>query len=173
MSTTHYKKSQIFLHWLTAVLLVVIIVLPLARNALAPLVGGMATLFMLHKSLAICLLIVLICRLIVLAKYGHPKLDIDKWQFFLARLVQFALYLFMFVMIFAGFVMNPYPISFFNLFSIPPAHFSDAIRGQAHFIHITLPYFLIALIVLHALAALYHHFIVKDGVLKSMLTSKE
>ena len=63
-----------------------------------------------------------------------------------------------------------FPVSFFGLFTVPTVvgvneEFSKGMSA-AHEMQGTI---LLALISAHALAALYHHFIRKDDVLRSML----
>lgn len=60
--------------------------------------------------------------------------------------------------------------NFFDIFSIPGfAEPDQAVREIAWFIHHDLlGHALQAFIVFHIVAALYHHFIVKDNVLKKM-----
>jgi len=66
------------------------------------------------------------------------------------------------------------PISVFNWFDIPalPALIEqqEDIAGEIHFISATT---LITLSLLHAAAALKHHFIDKDNTLRRMLGTKE
>lgn len=171
---THYKRSQIFVHWLTAILLMVCLALPLARDTFAPLLGGMGNLFMLHKSLAVCIIVITLYRLLLLAIHGRPKVleDNQKIQLVASHLVHASLYILIIGMFVAGYMMSSNPINVFNLFSIPVTDLSAGTRKLAHQLHVTLPYALIALIVLHIVAALYHHFIVKDNVLRSMIRSK-
>ena len=63
-----------------------------------------------------------------------------------------------------------FPVSFFGLFTVPTVvgtnqQFSEGMAA-AHEMQGTI---LLALIGAHALAALHHHFVRKDGVLRSML----
>ncbi len=67
---------------------------------------------------------------------------------------------------------RPYS-SWFGLFDVP--QFTSTDKAAAHMYedyHIYGAYILLALIVLHVAAALYHHFIKRDRVLKAMLDGK-
>jgi cytochrome b561 len=64
-------------------------------------------------------------------------------------------------------------VSFFDLFSLPDiVAKSKSIADVALLVHKSLVYTLIALIVLHLSASLYHHFGLKDKTLKRMWFSK-
>ena len=70
---------------------------------------------------------------------------------------------------------NGKTVSFFGLFTLPRLISENQNLGDIFFhFHQTLGYILFALITLHIAAALHHHFILKDIILKRMLpfTSK-
>ena len=94
------------------------------------------------------------------------------WQTILAKFVHFALYMLMILMPLLGWLMLSAagkPIPFFGL-TLPSLLSEDKDFAQflkeMHETLGTIGYFLIAA---HALAALYHHFIKKDGTLFRML----
>ena len=64
-------------------------------------------------------------------------------------------------------------ISFFDLFTIPAWEKNEAFAGIMNQGHTILAYILIAAICLHVGAALYHHFVMKDDVLKRMLPGRK
>jgi cytochrome b561 len=97
------------------------------------------------------------------------------WQMRLAGLLHLLLYAFMIAMPILGWTLLSAagkPIPFFGL-SLPPLVASDkAFAEQVKEIHETLAtvgYFLIGL---HALAGLFHHFIVRDNTLRRMLPGR-
>ena len=64
-------------------------------------------------------------------------------------------------------------IEVFEWFSVPALLSDDAQRGElAGDLHEIFGLVFIGLVALHALASLYHHFILKDNTLKRMLSSK-
>ena len=64
-------------------------------------------------------------------------------------------------------------IEVFEWFSVPALFSDDAQRGElAGELHEIFGLVFIGLVALHALAALYHHFILKDNTLKRMLSTK-
>lgn len=90
-----------------------------------------------------------------------------------ARIVHTLLYLCLVIMPVTGLIFTTAggrPPNFFGLYQVPQfiepnKEVSDIVFG----IHETTGYFLIALIALHTLAALKHHYINRDPVLKRML----
>lgn len=92
----------------------------------------------------------------------------------LARLTHFALYAILFVTIVFG-VANAWVRgdNLFNLYTIPAFDPQDkALRRQVGDLHAWLANTLLCLAALHAAAALAHHFIRKDGVLRRMLPAR-
>ena len=64
-------------------------------------------------------------------------------------------------------------LDIFGLFSLPALTSPDqAAAGRALFAHKLIGFALVAFIVMHVGAALYHHFIRKDGVLRRMLPKR-
>ncbi|MCY1540750.1 Cytochrome b561 [compost metagenome] len=65
------------------------------------------------------------------------------------------------------------PFAFFGLFDVPTLIPID--REQRHFIgglHNTVAWTIIVLALLHALAGLFHHYFLRDGVLRRMLSGR-
>ncbi len=79
----------------------------------------------------------------------------------------------MIIMPMSGWVINSaanVPMSWFGLFQLPNILGPDeAIKNTAATIHEVTAWVFIALITVHALAALYHHFVLKDSTLKRMI----
>ncbi len=71
---------------------------------------------------------------------------------------------------FAASQFTKYGVTYFGLFKIPPlAAENPATRDLLQEIHHELAYVLILLVVVHVLAALYHHFVKKDGVIQRIM----
>ena len=83
------------------------------------------------------------------------------------------LYVTMSTMSFSGIVMSEaggYGINFFGFYKIPSfLEKSDFLSSWAHFIHSQFGFIAAGIILLHILASLYHHFVLKDNTLKNML----
>ena len=127
-----------------------------------------------HKSLGLLLFTLTALRLVWRLTHRAPPLPhtIPRWQRFTARTTQTLLYLLLFLMPITGLFRSQaanIPVSFLGLFAVPRVvgvdpTFSLGMR-EAHHMQSTL---LLALIALHGLAALYHHWRRKDGVPRSM-----
>ncbi|MBN9585659.1 MAG: cytochrome b [Afipia sp.] len=133
-----------------------------------------------HADIGYVLLLLLALRLIWRAFNPAPPLPAGTlaWERGLARLNQALLYLFTFVVAILGWSHSgahmPDYSSFFGLFRVPQFTSPDktAARQYENW-HIYMAYVLLALVVLHTLAALYHHFIRRDGVLVRMVWGLE
>ena len=129
---------------------------------------------MLHKAIGASFLLWTVARLInMTVRKRLPQLPQPKWQVAVAHLTHAALYLCMLAMPLSGILMSVYggrPVSVFGLFEIPVfvtpdrdmSRFFNEIHGDLIFPA------LIALIVAHVGAALYHQFILKDRLLTRM-----
>ncbi|WP_058913947.1 cytochrome b [Entomohabitans teleogrylli] len=129
----------------------------------------------LHKSIGIILLLVLVIR--VIWRFLSPPPPALPGYSKLTRAASagahILLYLLLFSILISGYLISTAdgkPISVFGLVEIP-ATLSDAgvqadLAGQ---IHLWLAWFVVILSLLHALAALKHHFVDKDATLKRML----
>ncbi len=90
----------------------------------------------------------------------------------MAHAMHWVLYVLMFTQPLAGILMSQaagYPVSFFGLFELPVLLDKDPSLAQFfRGAHGTVWILLVLAVVGHAGAALYHHFIMKDDVLKRM-----
>lgn len=129
----------------------------------------------LHKPIGVLVLGIALLTLIWKINNPHPHfpLSMKPWEILSARLVHSLLYLGLFVMPVTGIITTTLagqPPKFFGLYQFPQFIAKNAV--MAHFIfkmHRAAAYTLFTLIVMHILAALKHHFIEKDDVLKRML----
>ncbi len=132
-----------------------------------------------HADIGYVILFLLALRLVWRALHPAPPVPADTpvWERRLAHINQGLLYLVTFGVVMLGWAHSgantrPYS-SWFGLFNVP--QFTSADRAAARFYenwHIYMAYALLALIVLHTLAALYHQFIKRDGVLMRMVSGK-
>lgn len=96
------------------------------------------------------------------------------WQHRAAQLVHWALYFLMIMMPLSGLLMSQFAgrtVSCFGVFAIPVfLQENKELAGQIRELHMDVGWpLLLALVGLHVAAALWHQFIVKDGLLKRML----
>ena len=169
-----YNKGLIIIHWLIAVVVIAMLggsfFLEDLPNAIRP------TAIMLHKSFGLTILFLMLIRLIWVIKAGKPALPptVPRWEMFLARGVQVALYVFMVTMTLAGWLMsvlsNHTPL-WFGLLRMPlPGVSFNPVWAEWFFqVHQTIAWILILLICLHIGGAIKHALIDKDDVLESML----
>ena len=132
-------------------------------------------LFGLHKEFGFLILFLVLLRLLWRSINQIPALPAQMpiWQKKAALWVHIGLYICLILMPISGWLISSaadLPISFFGLFTIPtliPA--SESLESLFSLSHTVIAYLLMFLIVLHIAAALHHHFIVKDNILRRML----
>lgn len=177
-----YDLAAILLHWVIGLGIAVLIVLGLAMVHLPLAIGLKFQLYQLHKSIGITVLLAVLLRVLWRLTHQPPALpqDMPAAEKTAASASHFLLYGLMLAMPLTGWAMvtvSPYDIPTVLYGVIPwpdmpvlstmvdkkPA---DAITT---FLHHKLGYIFIALICLHAAAALRHHFFLRDGILRRML----
>lgn len=95
------------------------------------------------------------------------------------RLAQFThayLYFILFCMPLVGWIMSSaanYPVSYFGHFTFPnPIALNKALVEPLKILHKSLSWSLLAVAGLHIVAALRHHFVIKDDVLRRMFPGR-
>ncbi|EGR2220544.1 cytochrome b (plasmid) [Vibrio parahaemolyticus] len=126
-----------------------------------------------HKSIGIMLAAITIFRFLWKAFTKQPKTEGKKPEVLLAKVAHFSIYLLLAALFVSGYLISTSDgrgIDIFNWFTLPGAGeiFSNQsdIAGR---IHLYAAVSLIALSVLHALAAIKHHYIDKDNTLNKMI----
>jgi cytochrome b561 len=180
-----YGSVAMALHWLIAALIV------------ANLAGGFYvanivddadpmhfTLMQLHKSVGLTILTLSVLRVLWRLINPIPPLPAGMGfgLRFAARATHFLLYFFILAVPLAGWAWvssSPLgvPTVYFGLFQWPHIAFLAELPRQAkaanshlfHSVHVYLAYSMLALLVLHIGAALYHHYGRRDEVLKRMM----
>jgi len=174
---TGYGIVAVALHWLMAVLLIALVAVGLYMVRL-PDVGFDTTKIMLilyHKDLGMLALALAAVRLAWRVTNTLPRLveHLPDWQKVVARFVHLSFYAMMLALPITGWLMSSaagFPVSFLGLFDLPDLVRRDDYLFQVFVaVHKWLGYALIPLIVVHAGAALRHHFICKDDTLRKML----
>lgn len=129
-----------------------------------------------HADIGYAVLLLMVVRLVWRAVSPPPALPdgTPRWSRVLSQLNHGALYLVTMIVALLGWAHSgahkPDYASWFGLFRVP--QFTSENRANAGLFedwHIYFAYGLLALIVLHVLAALYHHVIRRDRVLARML----
>jgi cytochrome b561 len=172
-TASRYDGITIAFHWLTAALVLVLFGTSLLWNY-APRDWGMRSLEDVHVSLGIALAVVLVGRLIWRVVAGRKLAAVgNAITAPLSRIVHWLLYILLALQVGLGFGLRwlqGEEFSFFGLFSVPSFLASNrALSHQFEDLHNLTAWTLIYVVAGHAAAALIHHYVVKDRVLKRML----
>lgn len=173
MSQLNYTFLQRKLHWVIALLMVTAIGLGLYMES-QPYSPTIGKIYGIHKSLGVLILGLVFIRVFArLQNRVAPLGTLPKWQKIAAHLSHKGLYFFMFLMPLSGWGMSSaggFKVSFFNLFTLPPlVEKNRELARTLSDVHTFAGWAVIGLISLHILAALYHHFVLKNDTLKRML----
>jgi len=172
--TDHYPATSKLLHWLVAACVLVTVPVAIAMDR----VGQGPTqdsLYNLHKSLGVLILALMVLRLInrLVAGALAPEAEIEPWQRAISSIVHTSLYVLLLAMPIVGYIANSaYGAStpFFGLFELPSiVGKNEELATRLFTLHRWVGWLVILLVLMHISAALYHHFIRRDAVLKRML----
>ncbi|MDF0606415.1 cytochrome b [Neisseriaceae bacterium TC5R-5] len=174
-----YSSVQMALHWLIAAFIVSVLIIGWYFNSIeitSPATFKLkAALIAWHKWLGIGILLLVFIRILWRIWRGvpHSLPGQPKWQLKIAAFTHLLLYMLMFAMPLIGWLMSSakgYPVVWFNLVQLPDLVSKNESLGKVlASLHSVLAYVLVALLILHALAALKHHLIDRDDTLKRML----
>lgn len=163
-----------FFHWTVAALVIAM----LAAGLCLRFVKGTpyaSTIFTIHKSTGLTVLIIMTLRLMWRWINPLPQLPITtpEWQRLAARSVHRLFYLAIFTMVLAGWGMSTaagYPVNFWWLVKVnmPFVPKSQSWQITLATVHTYTAYVIMGLIVVHVLAACKHHFVDKDFVVQRM-----
>ena len=168
-----YDKKTIFLHWATALLVVLLwgiaqVIDDFPSGALR--VDARSV----HITLGVTLLVVLALRIFWRLRDGRQLPSAEGGVLgFAAHAVHYALYALLAAEVVLG-MANVWMRgdSIFNVFTVPafdPAN--KALRRQVGDLHGLVANVILIVAGVHAAAALFHHYIKRDGVLRRMLPS--
>ncbi len=170
----HYGAVAQSLHWAIVALVAVQVVLGVTG---ADLPVGMERLITLsrHKSLGMTILALVAVRLAWRLVNPVPRLppQLPRLEQRLAHFTHWLFYGLLLVLPLAGWINSSasnLTVSWFGMFNFPDLVETDkALAVSAKAWHRSMAWLLITMIALHALAALRHHFVLKDSVLLRML----
>ena len=193
-----YTKTAIILHWVVGLLIIAMLALGLYMSGIPrdlPKVYsidlfdlGVYTLqfsealtprtfyFNLHKSMGVTLLLLILFRLYWRLSHPAPEFpaSMQAWEKIAADLAHKGLYLLMLALPVTGVLMSLYSKYGLLWFGIPLFEGLDneVLRDTFKEAHMVLAYIMIAMIVLHVLAAIKHKVIDKDEVMSRMSLRK-
>lgn len=171
-----YGAIAIALHWGMAVLLLVLWGMGLYMVGLpdAGFDTAKITLILLHKALGMLALAAVLLRLAWRLLGVLPRLSTEllPWEQVAARFVHLMFYALLFALPLSGWLMSSaggYPVSFFGWFAVPDLIAPNEWLFHALIdLHRWLAWLLLGFFVLHAAAALRHHFGLRDDTLRRM-----
>lgn len=172
-SAERWGSVSIALHWLTALLILGLATVGLIMTEL-PSSPFKMQVYALHKSFGLTVLALALLRLLWRLLAGSPDdLPGSRLQTMAAKAVHLALYVLLFVMPLSGWLFNSaagFPLRWFGIVTLPKLFtgYNPDLKHLAHEIHETGFYILAALLLVHAGAALFHHYIKRDNTLKRM-----
>ena len=162
-----YDGVAIAFHWTIAAMVILNLTSGIAYRPL----------FFTHKAIGITVLALSLGRLFwrLSHRVPPPPRDIPAWQQVAARATHWGFYILLIALPLTGWVMSSAtderrPLTWFGLFDIPYLPLAPSpVGGTAHDVHVLLGWLALAMVLLHAGAALRHHFVLRDRVLSRML----
>ncbi|RLM09346.1 cytochrome B [Gibbsiella quercinecans] len=169
-----YAPVQIRLHWWVFILLVITCATIELRTMAEIGTGPWYVLVVTHFSCGVAVFFLMIFRLILRHRYPTPAIvpPPPKWQAAAASTAHILIYLLLFTLPILGVYSRYIGGREWFLFGIPMPFAEPADRGAARAVigwHKTLANLGYWLIGLHAAAALFHHYLVKDNTLLRMM----
>ncbi len=170
-----YHSGAIVLHWLMALLIFGNLALGLLLEDIP--VAERFQYYQLHKSFGIAVLVLAVLRIIWRFMHPAPSLPshMATWEKAVAHITHFVLYVLMVFIPFSGWALvssspKKIPTLLFGVVELPHLPFFDGLSDDArkevsHNIaetHELLAYILLALLGAHILAAIRHHWLLKD-----------
>lgn len=162
------------IHWLTVVLVLGLALVGLLMDELSN-SPAKVQVYGLHKSIGLTVLGLTVLRLLwrLFAGVPQPVPGTPRWQALAASLSHGALYVVLLLMPLSGWLYNSasgFPLKWFGLFSLPKlSGYDPDVKQFAHDMHETLFLVLAAIVTVHALAAIKHHYFDRDRTLVRML----
>ena len=179
-SHTHYDTLSRALHWLTAIAVIAAFILGPEhfgremRNGLDP---ATRIDIVLHESLGILVMALTLLRLVwVAVRPAKPSFDMPAWMHIASKATQGLLWLMLLAVPVSAMLTlgsEGHPLTLLGVIRVNDMPFiaQSAIADMTDWgeVHELLGNAIMWLSGLHAVAAIYHHRILKDGVLLSML----
>jgi len=168
-----YTRTAMGLHWAIALLIFIAFPLGLYMHDLhlSPL---KLKLYSWHKWIGITVFLLVVLRVFWRATHRPPALpDIAQWQRIASHITHMLLYALIIAVPLSGWLMSSakgFQTVWFGVLPIPDLIGKDRELGkQLATVHALLNYSMLVLVATHIAAALKHHFIDRDSVLRRML----
>jgi cytochrome b561 len=159
-------------HWIMALAIIGMFVLGLwmvTLNYYSPYYRSAPNL---HRSVGILLLILLVVRFAW--RLANPKPDdseLEPWERWAARAVHWGFYPLLLALMVSGYLISTAdgrPIEVFDWFSVPALYSKKGMEDVAGAVHEILAYLTMAVVAMHVLASLKHHFLDRSRTLVRM-----
>lgn len=173
-SEQRFGIITILFHWLMAILIIGLLALGVYMTRI-PISATKLKLYGLHKEFGVLALFLVFIRIVWRIININPSLSsLPRWERIAARAMHYLFYLLMFAVPISGWLLTSsagLPVSFFGLFILPDVVAANDSSLQLYIaIHKWLAYGLMVAITGHIAAALKHHFINKDDILRRMVS---
>jgi cytochrome b561 len=174
-ASTSYTRTAIALHWLIALLIVCGFALGWVMTDIPGFTPTKLKYYSWHKWIGVTVFALAILRILWRATHVPPPLanTIPALQRIGAHAVHVLLYLLMFTIPLTGYLYSSasnIPVVYLGIVPLPRLIDPDpALKDLLKTLHVTLNYGLLALVALHAAAAVKHQWLDRDGVLSRML----
>ncbi|NRR32037.1 cytochrome b [Oxalobacteraceae bacterium] len=170
-----YTKTAMLIHWLTALLIIAAFFLGLTMTEIHGITPTKLKYYSWHKWLGVTVLL-LACLRVLWRKANKPPphpAGMPAWQHKAADGMHLLLYLLIFAVPLSGYLYScaaGVPVVYLGLIPLPSLiEPSTELKPILKTVHYVLTMTMAAAVVAHALAALKHQFIDRDGVLSRML----
>jgi len=169
-----YSTATRFLHWATALVVLIAYAYGPGGPEVRVYAAARDAERQLHETLGLVVLALVVLRVLWRAFDTRPvQAPLARWMDISARSVQMALYLLLFAVpltAVAGAWLEGHPLTLLGAVTLAsPWAESHALGASIARVHAWLGDAVIWLAGMHALAGLFHHYVLKDGVLESML----
>ena len=175
MQIQAYPATSIFLHWITAALVMAGFALGWIMTDIPGLSPAKLRYFSWHKWIGVTVLLTWLARIIWRLMRGAPGLPVvmSRWQRRAASMTHMTIYGLLLAAPLSGLLYSQaagVPVIYLGVLQIPPLIQADPEwRAALKLLHWLLNYTLMGLLAVHVLAALKHQFIDRDNVLARML----
>lgn len=174
MSTPHYTRTAVALHWSIAGLILAALFMgwTMTDMAISP---AKLRVYNYHKWIGVTVLLLTVLRVVWKLTHRPPPLPVmPRWQQLAAHAGHGALYVVMLAMPVTGWIYSNaagYPVVYLGKLPLPNLVDRDRELAAAWVqVHGALGIAFAVLIAGHVLVALHHQFIARDGSLRRMLT---
>ena len=168
-----YDRGAIVLHWLTAALILINLLLGVSMVAL-PISPRKLHWYLLHKSIGITVFLLTSLRLAWRAARPHPApVPMPRWQRRSAAASHALLYALLFAVPLSGWLYSSaagVQVVYLGIVALPDLVAKNRALGDAlRIVHLSLDALLVATVFIHVAAAIKHHVVDRDDVLARML----